>query len=509
MSRTSGWRRAAVGALLVSVGTLAGPGQEVAGAGPADAAPDPVTTGDKASLGQRIDAILADETVLDGARIGVLAVDVTSGDVLYQRAADDRFNIASNVKMITTAAALHLLGPGHRFRTVLYADKVDRGTIPGDLYVRGGGDPSLGTYDLLALADDLVDRGIRSIRGGIVVDASLFDDQNLPPKFDAQPKEQASFRAPIAALSLNFNAVAIVVRPNPAGVGPATVVIDPPNDYVTLTGQVQTVASGRNRVRIETVEEDGRFELRIGGQLPASRGTRRYRRRVADPIAYAASALRHALEARGIRVRKKQITAAQVPDDAIPLATRASPPLAELVRGMGKYSNNFVAEMLLKAVGTVDLPEPRPATWRDGLAAVRNFLGQTVGIDATSLRYENGSGLFDASDASPRQMVTILSHAARDFRYGPDLVSSLSIGGVDGTLRKRMRESPAAGLVRAKTGTLATVAALSGFVAVDARVPIAFAVFVNDQPDSYKAKRAARRTIDRIAGALARFLGAP
>lgn len=469
----------------------------------------PSIAGDSEALSRTIDAAIDAATDLNKTRIGIVAVDLTTGEPLHERDPDGRYNIASNTKVLTTAAALRLLGPGFKFRTLLYARAVTGGEIPGDLYVRGGGDPTLSRYDLIALADELRALGIVKVRGSIVIDESIFDGQALPPHFDEQPKEQAAFRAPAGALSLDSNAVRLIVRPNSAGAGPASVSVVPENAYVRLVGQVQTTASGRDRVRVDSKEVEAGLELHLGGQLAVASGVRWYKRRVADPGLYFATAFRAALEQRGIAVGKKRIVRAVVPPEAKPIAVHLSRPLAEIVRDLGKQSNNFVAEMLLRQIGVLAVPPsaPRPATWADGTATVRAFLEGEVGLIPGSYRYENGSGLFGSSDLSPRQLVTVLRHAWGDYRYGPDLVASLAIAGVDGTLRKRMFGTAGATRVRAKTGTLATVATLAGYVAVDGQHAVAFAVLVNGQPKSYRGKRAARAIADTVATALASYLG--
>jgi D-alanyl-D-alanine carboxypeptidase/D-alanyl-D-alanine-endopeptidase (penicillin-binding protein 4) len=234
---------------------------------------------------------------------------------------------------------------------------------------------------------------------------------------------------------------------------------------------------------------------------------RRYRQRVPHPAQYVGATVRALLAERGVRVDRKQVRREKVPEDAHRLAVRYSPPLSVLIRGMGKYSNNYVAEMLLKTIGAeTEARGERPATWADGLGSVRQFLTDEVGLAKESFRYGNGSGLFNASGFSPRALVSVLASAYADFRYGPDLLASLAMAGTDGTLRRRMEDGPAARLVRAKTGTLAEVSALSGYAAIDGRAPLAFSVLVNEVPDG--AMSDARALQDDIAEALIAFLRA-
>jgi len=459
----------------------------------------------QAWLKERIDRAIRIHRVLVNSRVGIVVRDLSTGTTLYARNAREGFNVASNTKLFTAVAALSLLGPDFRFQTTLAAEEVrPDGTIPGDLYIRSHADPTLTTWDLRELAEELSVAGISKIAGSIVVDGSYFDSKNLPPHFEEQPEEQASFRAPVAATSLNFNTVAVIVTPNPSGVGPANVMVDPANDYAKIDAHVLTVKSGRTRIRVESKPKRGVLEIVLRGQIRQEITKKRYRLRVPEPEAYLGSALKQLLADRGIKVVGKRIRSGKTPDRARILATRESPALAEIIRALGKYSNNYVAEMLLKTIGAESLGTlARPATWADGLSAVRQFLVETVGLEG-EFYYGNGSGLFSSNRFTPEQLVTLLSAAYRDFRIGPDFVSSLSISGADGTLRRRMANGPAERIVRAKTGTLDQVSALGGYVALDGRVPVAFAVIVNDVPKWRTGD--ARSLQDTIATAIAQYL---
>jgi D-alanyl-D-alanine carboxypeptidase/D-alanyl-D-alanine-endopeptidase (penicillin-binding protein 4) len=461
-------------------------------------------------LEERVKQIVATRgALLPGARVGVAIMDVQTGRMLVEQDADGLYNTASNTKLITGAAALALLGPDFRYYTALYGLEVDpvTGVLKGDLHMRGRGDPSLGTSELLSLTRELRQGGVRKIDGRIIIDTDYFDSHVLPPHFDEKPKDQAPYRAPINATALNFNAVSVSVKPAATGIGPCEIVIDPPNDYVTVEGSVETVTTGRSRIRFESTTTRDNLQLMITGQLRLDDGVKSYRRRVPDPVLYLGSALRAALLDSGIQIAKKRIVTGEVPKLAKPLAWRVSEPLAVLVRGLGKYSNNFVAEMLLKTIGAeTRADKTKPATWDDGLHAVRGWLEGTIGWKADGYYYGNGSGLYASNRFSPRQLVQLLGAAYRDFRWGPDLMASLSIAGVDGTISRRMARGPAAGLVRAKTGTLDGVSTLSGYVATDGRAPLAFAVLVNGFTD--EAADSARLLQNDVCEAAIPFLQA-
>jgi len=438
-------------------------------------------------LHDRIEGIVGFRSLeLAGARIGVAVYDLASEKMIVAIDGDGLYNSASNTKLVTAAAALAMLGPQYRYYTALYGLEVDpEGVLKGDLYVRGRGDPSLGTSELYQLVREMKQNGVKKIAGRIVVDADYFDNRDLPPHFEEQPKNQAPYRAPIASTSLNFNAVTVSLRPAPTGIGPCEIIIDPPNDYVMVESAVETVATGRTRIRMESKTTRDNLKLTVSGQLRLDDGMKSYRRRIPDPVRYVGSALRSAIAANGIAIdAKKKIITGQVPKLAKPLAWRVSEPMATLVRGLGKYSNNFVAETLLKTIGAVKRPDQhKPATWDDALVAVRAWLEGNIGWKKDGYYYGNGSGLFSSNRFSPREITSLLAAAYRDFRFGPDFLASLSIAGVDGTISRRMSRGPAAGLVRAKTGTMSGVSTLSGYAALDGRAPLVFSILVNGFSD--------------------------
>jgi serine-type D-Ala-D-Ala carboxypeptidase/endopeptidase (penicillin-binding protein 4) len=485
---------------------------------------DPVQR--KAWLAAELTAAIARHPELGGARIGVALVDVDSGDLLWSRDPDGAYSLASCTKLLTSSAALARLGAGFRWRTSVYAEQLDpvTGVVTGDLYVRGRGDPTLDDAALRELAVDLRRAGVRRITGKLVIDDSYFDGVVDPPHYADQPKERAGYRAPIGGFGVDDNAVTVVIEPDPAGSALAAVHLDPPaGRYVQLKeATVVTVAEGRTRIRVVTRavhHSPTHLELTVTGQIRADDGVRHVRRRVDDPARFAGEAFRAALRAEGLTIGTRLVRG-RLPRAARELAAHDSPPLGDVLRGMDKYSNNFYADTLLKTMGAEAraaampppppappptdpdapplLPPPAPpATWDDGLAVVRAFLTGEVGLAAGSFRIENGSGLYDASALSPRALTRVLRHAAADFRYGPDLIAALPIGGVDGTLRRRFAGTVAAGRVRAKTGTLAEVSTLAGLLAVDGRRPIAFAVLVNDVPR--RARHGARALEDELA----------
>jgi D-alanyl-D-alanine carboxypeptidase/D-alanyl-D-alanine-endopeptidase (penicillin-binding protein 4) len=417
------------------------------------------------------------------AKIAVEVVDLATGAELFSHDADAGMNLASNAKLLTSVTALGTLGGGFRWRTAIYVDDLDdkTGEVKGNLYVRGRGDPTLSAADLRALAEEVAARGVRSVHGQLVLDTTYFDGDAEPPHYADQPNERAGYRAPVASFGVARSAVAVIIDPEPGRA--ANVRLEPDaGEYVRLVkDDVKTVADGRTRIRVEAKPKRDRLEIEVTGQLRTADGSYDKRLRVDDPGRFAAEVLRRELVKHGVAVGRLAVASARVPETAKLVAAHDSAPLALVLREMNKLSDNYVAESLLKTLGAETRATPGPATWADGTAAVKAYLGK-LGIQPGTYRADNGSGLYGASEVSARQIVTLLRAANGDYRIGPDLVASLPVGGQDGTLAKRWHGRPAAGRVRAKTGTLDKVTTLAGFVGVDGGHLLAFAIFVNDIP---------------------------
>ncbi len=454
---------------------------------------------------ERFEGALATHAALAKAKIGYYAVDLSTSTVLASRDADAGFNLASNTKLLTSIAALRGLGGGFRWRTTVYANKPpdDTGMVDGDLYVRGRGDPVLLVSDLRQLAHDVAGRGVRTVKGRLVVDASYFDNVYDPPHFDEQPKEHASFRAPIASFGVQRSAYTVTVMPEP--IGPPKITIEPDvGNYLKLTkSEVTCVPEGRTRLRLEPTYKRNQIAIELTGQIRIGAGSWNLRRRVADPARYAARVFQQALADEGVRLRSRAIAFGTVPLAAKVIAHHDSPNLADVLRLMNKHSDNYIAESVLKTLGA-EAKGDVGATWADGVAAVKKRLLELGMVG--EYRADNGSGLFSATSVSPKQLVTLLRAAHADYRIGPDLVGSLPVGGLDGTLARRWHGKPARGRVRAKTGTLASVITLSGYVGVDGNHLVAFAILVNDVP---RGRRNVARTMsDEMVDALAAYLDA-
>ncbi len=433
---------------------------------------------------------LVDSKSLSSGQIGVAVLDLGTGHLLAASNEHIALNPASNAKILTAGAALSLLHGDHRYETMLFGTLKD-GEISGNLTIRGDGDPSLTTTDLVSMVEELRTRGVRRISGDIVVDQHFFDGETTPPAFEQQPNEWASFRAPVAAVSLNENTLQMTVRPTSPG-QPAHVTFDPPG-FIDQDGTVSTSESG-DSVGLALAGSGKRMTAKISGSVGADAKLIRYQRRVEDPTLLAGFALKAALDRAGIKVQGevKEGTVTK----GTSLVSHSSRPLSELLYEVGKNSNNFYAEMVLKSLGGEK--KARPARSKDGADVVTDWL-QKIGAYENGMIVKNGSGLFDSNRVTAQSIVLILRQMALDPTVAAEFRAQLAIGGVDGTLHKRFRQADVKRLVRAKTGTLEDVASLSGYIeGPPGKSALAFSIIINKIPGKVSAGRAA---IDRFVRA--------
>ncbi len=436
-----------------------------------------------------------------GATFAVVVMEAASGRVLFAREADAALNPASDTKLLTAATALAVLGASHRFTTSLH------GTVAGDavtgaLVLRGQGDPSLTTGDLYALAHELSAMGVRRVEGDLVVDDTALGSQHLPPAFEQQPNETAPFRAAVGAVSVDENVLTVRVRAG-ATPGSAAIVAVDPSGYVDLDNGVTTVATDTPTLTIDaTALPDGRERVRVSGTVPAATPITAYRRRLSNPSLAAGYAMRAALERLGVHVAGGVRVGSAAP--SLALATHTSQALSSLLYEVGKDSNNFYAEMTLLSIAAQ--ASPGAVTFERGTERVVEW-SRSVGVDTRGMVLRNGSGLYDANRVSARQFAQVLRAAWRRPSLREEFIAQLAVGGDDGTLHNRLRIPGAERVVRAKTGTLDDVIALSGYVlATDPGRTLVFSILANGVrghgPET-------RQVADRVVTALVRATRAP
>ncbi|MFG1945072.1 D-alanyl-D-alanine carboxypeptidase/D-alanyl-D-alanine-endopeptidase [Nonomuraea sp. NPDC048826] len=445
-----------------------------------------------ADLTQDLNQILADSR-LTIAQAGVVVRSAANGEELYATDAGKLLMPASNTKLFTSAAAAEVLGLDYRFTTsVLGAGRKSGPVLNGDLVLRGTGDPTLLAEDYDALAAEVAKAGVKLVTGKLVADDTWFDDVRLGQDW-AWDDETAYYAAPISALTASpdrdYDAGSVVVSVAPDG-DRVKVSTTPETGYLKIVNNAKTGSS--TDVLIE--RKHGTKTVVISGTVAST-----YNEWVAvdDPTAYAATLFRDALEKRGVRVLGKTTTGA-APEGAKELAKKESMPLSELLVPFMKLSNNIHAEILTKAMGRKVAGQ---GTWAAGLKASTDF-ARANGVQVLNLR--DGSGLSRRDGITPTSIAQLLL-AVRDKPWYPTWYASLPIAGnaerfVGGTLRSRMRDTPAANNVHAKTGSLTGVTALSGYVTSADGEPLVFSIMLNQYLSS-----SPKDIEDKIAVRLAQF----
>ena len=448
---------------------------------------------------QDLETVLADLTrdrLFAQAKVGLKVVQVSTGEAVFDVNAGDGLHPASTMKVVTAAAALKHLGPSYTFETEVLVDgELGRdGVVQGDLMVRGGGDPHFVVERMWKLVRDLKLHGVTSVGGDVVFDGSFFDDEYRLPGW-GKKKDIArgpAYFASLSALSLNFNTVAVVVRPGSAVGEPAVVGLETPaSGYVALTNEAKTGSAGSRRaLGIQRDVQDGSMSFKVTGSIAVDGSMRRYYRSVEDPTAHFMAAWMEMLNDQGIAVsgvaRRGPVT-----ETAVSLVRHTSPPLAAILMDMNKYSNNFMAEQVLKTLGAE--VKGAPGTTDKGLEVVADYL-QEIGIAKEDFILINGSGLTRQARLSPDVLTAVLVDMASDGAVGHEFHASLAIAGLDGTLLRRLTEDP--GRLRGKTGTIDGVHCLAGYVDDKRGEQYAFAFMVNDHGGSVSQ---VKRLHDRFA----------
>jgi serine-type D-Ala-D-Ala carboxypeptidase/endopeptidase (penicillin-binding protein 4) len=470
------------------------------------AAARPASAPAPSSLAAALDSIFAD-TAFQHAHWGVLVRSLATGETLYRRDAAKAFIPASAMKLVTGAVALSVLGPDYRFRTTFSATGTVRsGTLQGDLVVRGSGDPTLSERfapdaraTMRAWADSLRARGIARIAGGIVGVDSAFVGPALGSGW-AWDDLSAAYSAEVGALQFNEGAIDVQVVPARNVGEPAVLIFDPATQYVHVNNLAVTTQRG-STARLEITRDPAGPGMTLTGVIPVDTPAVTLTVAVRDPADYFLSVLRETLREAGVAVEGQALTAADWPEARSPagerqLFTSASPPLREILPGMLKPSQNWIAETLLRTLGRERRAE---GSARAGVAVVDSVLrGWQLPMDG--FRMVDGSGLSRYDLVTPELFVGILTRMRNDPAW--ELwYSSLPSSGQSGTLESRMQGAPLRGKVHAKTGTLSGIRSLAGYLETERGETVVFSVLLNNHVrTSAAADRVAEAALARLYG---------
>ena len=492
--------------------------------------PKPATL---AELQSRV-ATLLDQPKFAAARWGAL-VKTTDGKVLFERDADKAFMPASNMKLYTSAAALDAFGPEFRFKTSVYATKPigKRGELRGELILYGRGDPNLSPrldgddpekYDELKpadritaieqLADQIEAAGVKLIRGNIIGDDSYFAGDPVGPGWEWDDL-QFYYGAEVSALTVNDNSVNFKFAPGRRVGDKPLIAVQPITSYVQIINKAKTVANGPTRIGVHRPFNSNTVEF--FGTISIKAGASDVNIAVHDPASFAAWLLKESLERRGIRItgrvqRMDAVARLDHPFDESKLAELASvlsQPLAEILKVVNKQSQNLHTEILLRQLGALrgentgldDYGRPKPSASLG--ADVRKKFLEGAGVHILPLSLRDGSGLARQDLITPRATARLLEFMLTHPHFNA-FRESLTIAGVDGTLKRRMRSTAAANNAHGKTGTLTYVNALSGYLTTKRGQTLIFSLVGNNYTG---AGRDVTAVMDEICVMLAEFEG--
>ena len=437
--------------------------------------------GADSELVKQIDGLLADKILQTGFQ-GLLIQSLKDHTTLYERNADKVFLPASNNKLLTSGAALSLLGPKFVYTTRVAAAAVAdrRGLLHGDLSLIGAGDPILSANDLADLAHTLRTTGVKKIEGVVTADDSLFDLQRLGDGW-TWDDEPYYYSAQVSALNLNENLVSVRVFPGAKEGDPVRVVVTPTEKYMTVQIQAKTAAAA-TKSSIVVDRTRGRNMLVVTGTLAldtAEAAAPKVPVTVENPTQFALSVFRDALAKEGIRIGGKHCP---VVSTSVTLAQHTSVPLSEILKLLNKPSDNLIAECLLKTVGAIKKGKGTAGADGTGAQVSREFF-TSIGMDVGHLNQADGSGLSRFNFVSPRDIVQLLTYLQAQPTFAV-LYDSLPIAGVDGSLRNRLKNSAAANNCHAKTGYISHASSLSGYITTKDGEMLVFSILMNNHLSS-------------------------
>jgi len=411
------------------------------------------------------------DPAFSNAHWGVVIQSLNTGEYFYKRNEHKNFMPASNMKLFTTALALLQLGPDYKYKTTLYIDgKIKRDEIYGDLILRGIGDPTMSgrfynndaLYVFNKWADSLINLGIKDINGNIIADDDAFEEESLGKGW-SWDDETFSYSAISGAVCFNDNCINLTIKPSEKVGKKAIILTYPSTKFVTILNEVITVKDD-SVTNVDFYRERNTNIIHCNGTIRKSEKEIIFAVSVNNPTKYTAYVLKEVFEAKGIKVRGQAYDNDELSKtyDYKKLATlfvQESPPLKEIIKVVNKVSQNLYAEQLLKTVGYEKL---KFGSIENGLKASESLLTQ-MGIDKDNIKIVDGSGLSRLNLLTPMQINSLLRFMYKS-KYFNEFYESLPIAGVDGTIQNRMKMSRTEGNVRAKTGYINSVRALSGYL---------------------------------------------
>jgi len=448
------------------------------------------------SIKEKLDNLLSNN-FFESTLASVDVYDLTGKQAIYQKNNKYLMHPASNMKILTSAAGLFFLGPDYNFETSLfYKGEIEDGILNGDIYIVGGFDPDFSIYDLDYFVEAIDSLGIREINGNLYADISRMDTKFWGEgwMWDDDPSTDAPY---LSSLNINLNSVDVFLLGTDVGKN-AQVILNPYTEYFEIFNETTVSPDEDNSYYItrdwmnrkNTIIAAGKIKKRsniTGEEVPVSLSVYR-------PDLYFLTLFKEILERKKIKV-KGSVDNFWLRYDVIHLRT-FSRPFAEVIKRVNKVSSNLNAEMVLYAMA--EKYYGKPATSKNGIKVINNLISM-AGMNPEKYRLVDGSGLSHYNLVSAELMVAVLKHM---YYEEPELyqvlVESFPIAGVDGTLGRRMGESVAENKVRAKTGTISGVSALSGYITSKSGNLLAFSILMQNFVNNTSTARSFQDEICKI-----------
>lgn len=414
-------------------------------------------------LGKKIEKVVTQSKVPKGdLSLMITIIDNQKSETIYELNSVEKKIPASISKLATAATVLDQFPPGHKFKTALGLDpdKITADGYAGDLYLKGGGDPSFVSENMWFLVNQFERNQIKKIKGSIVVDDLLFDSV----RFDESRQENRvdrAYDAPVGAMSFNWNSINIFVRPDTSGKKPK-IFLDPDTGIFNVDNRAQQNEGDKTDIFVERKGS----QIIVSGTIGKKSKEFVAYKNIEDPADWSGRNLKLFLKQRDIIV-EGDVKVGVMPKSMKIVAEYESKPIEAILADMNKFSNNYVAEMLTK---NLSISGDDVGTLKKGMGKINDYLAR-IKLPKDQYHMVNPSGLTRENKMSAKAMTHLLETIHKDFKVFPEFLISLPISGVDGTLKKRMKGDPAERWVRAKTGFLTGVVSLAGYAGrADGRV---------------------------------------
>jgi len=434
-------------------------------------------------LKDQLDVYINNESLLKGALIGISIRDAETNENLYDHMGDTRLHPASNMKLLTVAAALDVLGEGYSFKTEIHTDGSQEGhTLHGNLYLVGKGDPTLLPEDLDTFAEKLKLLGITTIEGNVIGDDSWYDDVRLSTDMiwsDEQYHYGAQVSALTASADRDYDAGSVIIKIQPAAEGEVPdVAVFPETGYVNVINKaVTTAAAGDEDYTVS--REHGGNTIKVEGEVPLDAEAEiEERMSVWEPSGYAMDLFQQALNKQGIKVQGN-IAVSEAPERTEMIFSHSSITIEKMLIPFMKLSNNGIGEVLIKEMGKQVYGV---GSWEKGLEVMEEVLPK-FGMNMDTISLKDGSGI-SHNNLIPANEISNLFYAVQNENWFSVFLNTLPNAGkkermIGGTLHERMH-----GLnVHAKTGTINGVTTLSGYLQVNSGKKLIFSLMMNNLLD--------------------------